>query len=526
MKKNEGLEGSEAFELDLLQKIAKHPLSMQTDKLFEQVIPKGSKPAWMNPAAMTATLNVKFNSDEASMKDDEKDLTLGDDLEFDLGSLDDSPSSSSPADQGLDLNLDDGMDLSLSDDGAGDDLSLSDSEGSSDDFSLGDSGDSLELSSGEEPMENLGDLDFGNLSLGDDDASALTNTSATATEAVEDLGDEFTLDALSKSTTQTRQISAAQKQEMLGQDDADTELSPGVQEKLKEIDAILDSDSRINIRLAPQDLNEPLVVDELSDSDLGFTSDDLPDAPEILEAKAEPEPEPEVEKTRVIQRPKKKKQEVQESSEDFREISGAYSGELERLQATISNLRADRDELLTKIQILEDEKILHNRQTLSTRAELDERKIELSIIRRKLNDEISELKDKMRVHEERRLILEEKNRLLHAELDKANQKNKLDVKKVQLRERELEQKLELLKADAETQIRHRDLKILELKRKIDAMEFDMESMNSQEKRSVESRFELEDKLEKAIRTLRSAITVLEDENDNKALETLKKNIDI
>jgi hypothetical protein len=176
--------------------------------------------------------------------------------------------------------------------------------------------------------------------------------------------------------------------------------------------------------------------------------------------------------------------------------------------------------------VLEDEKVMHNRQTLSTRAELDERKIELTIIRRKLNDEIAELKDKMRVHEERRLILEEKNRILQAEVEKANQKNKLDVKKIQLRERELEQKLELLKADAETQIRHRDLKILELKRKIDSMEFDMESMNSQEKRSVESRFELEDKLEKAIRTLRSAITVLEDENDLKALETLKKNIDI
>jgi hypothetical protein len=96
-----------------------------------------------------------------------------------------------------------------------------------------------------------------------------------------------------------------------------------------------------------------------------------------------------------------------------------------------------------------------------------------------------------------------------------------------MRERELEQKLELLKADSETQIRHRDLKILELKRKIDAMEFDMESISVQEKRSVESRFELEDKLDKAIKTLRSAISVLEDESDkSNALEALKKNIDM
>jgi len=123
--------------------------------------------------------------------------------------------------------------------------------------------------------------------------------------------------------------------------------------------------------------------------------------------------------------------------------------------------------------------------------------------------------------------MEEKNKILLQELDKSAQKNKIDVKKVQIRERELEQKLELLKSDAETQIRHRDLKILELKRKIDAMEFDMESISQQEKRSVESRFELEDKLEKAIKTLRSAINVLEDETDRtNALNALKKNIDM
>lgn len=58
-------------------------------------------------------------------------------------------------------------------------------------------------------------------------------------------------------------------------------------------------------------------------------------------------------------------------------------------------------------------------------------------------------------------------------------------------------------------------------------QFDMESISQQEKRSVESRFELEDKLDKAIKTLRGAITVLEDETDrSSALNALKKNIDM
>jgi hypothetical protein len=212
---------------------------------------------------------------------------------------------------------------------------------------------------------------------------------------------------------------------------------------------------------------------------------------------------------------------------DLNDIKVAYSAEMERMQATLSNLRTDREELLHKIDKLEEDKLSQNRNVLTLRAELDEKKIELSIIRKKLNDEINELKDRLKVYDEKKLIIEEKNKILMVEMDKVAQKNKIDLKRVQMRERELEQKLELLKADSETQIRHRDLKILELKRKIDAMEFDMESISVQEKRSVESRFELEDKLDKAIKTLRSAISVLEDESDkSNVLDALKKNIDM
>src|SRR5690606_36600209 len=102
----------------------------------------------------------------------------------------------------------------------------------------------------------------------------------------------------------------------------------------------------------------------------------------------------------VEEKPKKKKKEAPEApardrdlGQDLREISGAYSGEMERMQATISNLRADREELLAKIQSYEEEKMLGGRQGLTLRAELDEKKIELTIIRKKLNEEISDLKD-------------------------------------------------------------------------------------------------------------------------------------
>jgi hypothetical protein len=281
-------------------------------------------------------------------------------------------------------------------------------------------------------------------------------------------------------------------------------------------------------------VDEPLFKEDLNFEALGFSSEEMSNdqsSADDLSDFALSEVEEDEEEEEIIAPPpsKKKKREepVQQASSDFREVSSAYTSEMERTQATIANLRADREELLAKIQQMEDERLHHNRSHLTLRAELDERKIELTIIRKKLNEEIGELKDRMRLQEERKLILEEKNKLLLQEVEKANQRSKIDVKKIQLRERELEQRLELLKSDAETQIRHRDLKILELKRKLDAMEFDMESISTQEKKSVESRFELEDKLDKAIKTLRTAITDLENESDRgQALSALKKNIDM
>lgn len=301
----------------------------------------------------------------------------------------------------------------------------------------------------------------------------------------------------------------------------DTEdLTEDVKAKLKEIDAIMEEDAtNASFKLGEAGLESENSSELFSENesiveDVNIDKLHLDDEEEAVEKQTGP-------------KKKKKKETEAVASASIEEISQAYTGEMERTQATIANLRADRDELLKKIDLLEEEKLLGSRNSLTLRAELDEKKIELTIIRKKLNEEINDLKDRVRLYEEKVLILEEKNKHLVQEIDKAGQKNKIDVKRVMLRERELEQKLELLKADAETQIRNRDLKILELKRRIDAMEFDMESMTQQEKKTLESRFELEDKLDKAIRTLRTAISNLEDEgNRNTTLDALKKNVEM
>ena len=405
---------------------------------------------------------------------------------------------------------------------------------SADDFSLNQSQELAELSD-----EDLFASDAAVDSLED---APLSATSATGEDITEDIKaklkeidaimEEDATNAALNLSSENRQALAESPNDDLDLDnlglnlaDADMSLDNMALDE-DDIAGSQETDEPVESGLSDEDLfdtespsTEESLVGDLNLSELDLNEDEFllqEEAPRATEAIAAAAPT----------QPKKKKKKETES-QSLEDISQAYSGEMERTQATISNLRADRDELLKRIDALEEEKLLSHRNLLSQRAELDEKKIELTIIRKKLNEEINELKDKIRIFEERVLILEEKNKQLYQELDTAGQKNRIDVKRVMLRERELEQKLELLKADAETQIRNRDLKILELKRKIDGMEFDMESISQHEKKTLESRFELEDKLDKAIRTLRSAISTLEEDGDRSStLETIKKNIEV
>lgn len=563
-----------------------HTQSLKLDQLFsEHLLAKpftettgtksGLAPFGATPSgaaklpATTQSLQVPEAGDPMSDKDQELSLDDLGDLEL---SDDDIAGIVPLEEEGMELKLEEGTSLEM---------------GSLDDLTLG----------GAASTKMDLDMDLGEISLGDADSGAtetkmdlsfeevpeepestrmdlvlddalLDNSSESTRMDISlddgDLGESTRMDIALDNSESTRMDINLDDDFSLSLDESDgdelslsdeaVDLSDDAMKKLREIDAIMDSDaSDINISVAglekpkpqtqaPKKTAQPhdrTVVtrysnDDDSDLDTSLVSDDLDlgslnfSSEEKTVIKAIPLIE------QKIKRPGKK--EVRDDvdttyqgnlGKDLKELSHAYSGEMERMQATVANLREDREELLAKIQKLEEDRMSQNRQTLTMRAELDEKKIELSIIRKKLNDEIAELKDRLKLYEEKKLILEEKYKILTGELDKVSQKNKFDVKKVQMREKELEQKLELLKADSETQIRHRDLKILELKRKLDAMEFDIESISVQEKRSVESRFELEDKLGKAIKTLRNAITVLEDESDKtNVLEALKKNIDM
>lgn len=188
-------------------------------------------------------------------------------------------------------------------------------------------------------------------------------------------------------------------------------------------------------------------------------------------------------------------------------------GEAVRLQATIRQLREEREELLKEIQDLKKENKVVEQENLGLKAELDEAKIEISILKKRHSTEMDEMKYRLRISDEKKLYAEEKARKLQKEFDRLQSKVRMDFNHIKQREKELESQLELVKMDSESQVQSRDKKILELKRKIDQLEFNMENIVIREQKSRDDKMRLEERLERIMKTLRGSIEVLEDDID-------------
>lgn len=187
--------------------------------------------------------------------------------------------------------------------------------------------------------------------------------------------------------------------------------------------------------------------------------------------------------------------------------------DLLRSQVTLRRLREERDVLLAKIDELEDVKRELERDAVGVKAHNDELNIELTIARKRFQDEIEELKVKSKYNEEKRLFTEEKLSQYQKEFDRLSDKVRIDFGKVKHREKELESKLELMTMDSAAQIETRDNKIMELKRRIDTLEFNVENLALKEQKLKEEKVILEERLGKMMKSLRSSIQVLEHDLD-------------
>lgn len=480
---------------------------------FAVVFPKAAKPAFQKLASAPGE----------DMASDDKEIELSDGEELILSS--DSEVSNAPLeDNGLDLSLDEGLaplEESAADDGLSlvgdgvDDLSLS-ADSSDDGLSLGD-----DVDLGEDVVAKLKEID---------DIMAKDSTMATVVKPSlaqlkeDDQGD----DDLSSGLEEDGLAFEGTDSSLLGQIDEDVDLDAG-------LDLGDSLAGELGDELLANELTPPQPLDMSKAHKKGFVppaapavveTDNAHDEEESLQFAQPSTPEP-------MPQPAELRQAMAEPYEsrgpvraEYQEAVGRHHAELERLQATLAHLRADREEILKKLDAQEEERIHHQRQLLGLRAELDEKKIEVQLLKKRLSEEGEEGRYRAQLETERRQLAEEKAKAIQEEVVALQQKVKLETRRGTGRERELEQQLELLKSDAETQIRHRDMKILELKRRLDAMEFEVENVAVMEKKAVGDKQELEVKLDKAIKTLRAAVGMLEAEDPMMvSLEKLKKNLD-
>ncbi len=122
-----------------------------------------------------------------------------------------------------------------------------------------------------------------------------------------------------------------------------------------------------------------------------------------------------------------------------------------------------------------------------------------------LNLQIREKTDKVRT-------FETKLKIMTNEVDQVKERVRVDVRRIRVREKELENQLEILKKDSTALLVARDEKILELKRKIDLLEFNMELVQEQHNKERNVSEQLRQKLKEAAGVMKRAGGLLDQEN--------------
>lgn len=150
-------------------------------------------------------------------------------------------------------------------------------------------------------------------------------------------------------------------------------------------------------------------------------------------------------------------------------------------------------------------------------AELDEVKRTLSLLQSE--------SDKERAHHTEQVIIlksdyDEKLRQAGATQDQFREllrkreefkeKVKEDLKRIKLKERELENKYELLRNDTQTLLDAKDKQILELKKKTDALDLELESLDEKLRETASVVNQVSVKKRRLIETLKLTISLLED----------------
>ncbi len=185
---------------------------------------------------------------------------------------------------------------------------------------------------------------------------------------------------------------------------------------------------------------------------------------------------------------------------DLKDQRGQYQNYLKRLTHDLETYTRRNREVMTELE--------------SLKRSDDSLKSELRHIKSQYEDQIQLLKNDY----EERLRASGNYQSEYDDLVKKREEWKErvreDLKRIKLKERELENKYELLKRDMQALLDSKDRHVLELKKKTDALELEQESLEDRLRNSNSVLGAVDAKKRRLIETLRLAITLLESIDHN------------
>lgn len=119
------------------------------------------------------------------------------------------------------------------------------------------------------------------------------------------------------------------------------------------------------------------------------------------------------------------------------------------------------------------------------------------------------------------LMAERKLDMANKKYEELKDRVRRDIQQIRIHEKELEARLEILKKDSETLLQAKDKKLLEFRRKMDALEYEIEMLREKEEEATRKVKFWRDRMDRVLRALRLGSSLLESDEDLEELERSK-----
>lgn len=181
---------------------------------------------------------------------------------------------------------------------------------------------------------------------------------------------------------------------------------------------------------------------------------------------------------------------------DLKEQVKQFQSFLTKLSLESDNLTQKNRELLIELEHAKKHEEILKSELIEQKQKFEQ---ESAIIR---NDSEEKLK---KVHE-----FELQMNDLNLKKEEWKERVREDLKRIKLKEKELENKYELLKRDTQALLDSKDKHLLELKNKNDAFELELEALEERLRKSNTALNNIDAKKQRLVETMKLAITLLED----------------